>query len=128
MYVPDKIPCGIEGHGRKVCWLHNLADGDMHFEIQDDILVCRDCVHFKEVINRGFGRRTADQTLGKTIARLLLLVSEKTIHLEHASRQLESKAEELTLIKIITDAVVKTTDLNRALKIIYTGHPYGNRQ
>jgi signal transduction histidine kinase len=120
MQVPEKIPCEFTGHGKKVCWLHTLANGDARQEIQDDILVCRDCVYFKDVINRGFGRRTADQTLGKTIARLLLLVSEKTQHLENASKQLKSKAEELTLIKIVTDAVVKTTDLNKALKIILT--------
>ncbi|UCE65748.1 MAG: hypothetical protein JSU85_12925 [Candidatus Zixiibacteriota bacterium] len=121
MYIPEKILCDLPGHDKKACWLHNLADGVIQSEIQDDILVCRDCIQFKDVINRGFGRRTADQALGKTIARLLLLVSEKTIHLEKASRQLKSKAEELTLIKIITDAVVKTTDLNKALKIILTG-------
>ncbi len=121
MHIPEKILCDLPGHDKKACWLHNLADGDTRFEIQDDILVCRDCIQFKDVINRGFGRRTADQALGKTIARLLMLVSEKTIHLEKASRQLESKAEELTLIKIIMDAVIKTTDLNKALKIILTG-------
>ncbi|UCC78804.1 MAG: hypothetical protein JSW64_11040 [Candidatus Zixiibacteriota bacterium] len=121
MHVPEKIPCDLAGYSSKICWLHNLADGDSRFEIQDDILVCRDCVHFKDVINRGFGRRTADQTLGKTIARLLMLVSEKTMRLENTSRQLKLKAEELTLIKIITDAVIKTTNLNKALKIILTG-------
>jgi signal transduction histidine kinase len=121
MYVPEKIPCELGEHGGKTCWLHNLADGDNRVEIQDDILVCRDCLRFKDVINRGFGRRTADQTLGKTIARLLMLVSERTARLEKTTGQLKSKAEELALIKIITDAVVKTTDLNKALKIILTG-------
>jgi signal transduction histidine kinase len=121
MHVPEKTPCDLAEHSKKVCWLHNLADGDTQVEIQDDILVCRDCSHFKDVINRGFGRRTADQALGKTIARLLLLVSERTARLENTSIQLKSKAEELTLIKIITDAVVKTTNLNKALKIILTG-------
>jgi signal transduction histidine kinase len=121
MHVPEKIPCELGEHGRKTCWLYNLADSENRVEIQDDILICRDCHRFKDVINRGFGRRTADQTLGKTIARLLLLVSERTSRLEKTSRQLQSKAEELTLIKIITDAVVKTTDLNKALKIILTG-------
>ncbi len=121
MNVPDKIPCELGEYKDKTCWLHNLAEGYDGENIQDDLLVCRVCEHFKDVISRGFGRRTADQALGKTIARLLVLVSERTTHLENAGEQLKIKAEELTLIKIITDAVVKTTDLHKALKIILTG-------
>lgn len=121
MNIPSKIPCEFGEHAGKTCWLHSLENGDFRSEIQDDILICKDCLQFKDVISRGFGRRSADQTLGKTIARLLILVSERTARLENTTRQLQSKAEELTLIKIITDAVVKTTDLNKALKIILTG-------
>lgn len=121
MNIPTKIPCEFGEHAGKTCWLHSLENGDFNAEIQDDILICKDCLQFKDVISRGFGRRSADQTLGKTIARLLVLVSERTARLENTTRQLQSKAEELTLIKIITDAVVKTTDLNKALKIILTG-------
>jgi signal transduction histidine kinase len=121
MNIPRKIPCDFGEQAGKACWLHTLEDGDIQTEIQDDILICKDCLKFKDVITRGFGRRSADQTLGKTIARLLVLVSERTARLENTSRQLQSKAEELALIKIITDAVVKTTDLNKALKIILTG-------
>jgi len=121
MHVPDKIPCELRGYNNKACWLHNLASSGDRSHIQDNILVCRDCKQFKDIINRGFGRRDADQTLGKTIARLLILVSERTARLEDTSTLLKSKAEELTLIKTITDAVVKTTNLHKALKIILTG-------
>lgn len=121
MHVPVKIPCELVGYHDKACWLHNLAVSDDRSYIQDNILVCRECMQFKDMISRGFGRRNADQTLGKTIARLLVLVSERTTRLENTSILLKSKAEELTLIKIITDAVVKTTDLHKALKIILTG-------
>lgn len=121
MAVSLKTPCTQEQMSGKICWLNGFAEDHIPTELQDDILICKDCPTFKETINRAFGRRTADQTLGRTIARLLMLVSERTYRLQETSIELKSKVEELALIKTITEAVVKTTDIHKALKIILTG-------
>jgi nitrogen-specific signal transduction histidine kinase len=121
MNIMHSIPCVKEGSSGKICWLTAMAEGDYQTALQDDILVCKECATFKEIINRGFGRRTADQALGSTIAKLLRQVADRNIRLNEARRELEQKVEELALMKIITDAVAKTTDLSKALKIILTG-------
>jgi len=110
-----------KGQNEKLCWLSALAQGDDRTARQDDILVCKECATFKEVINRGFGRRTADVALGSTIAKLLRQVSDRNLRLDETRQKLEKKISEMALMKVITDAVVKTTDLSRALKLILTG-------
>jgi signal transduction histidine kinase len=122
MNIPHYVPCVRKGHDSKLCWLNTLAEGTNGDSLsQNDILVCSDCATFKDIINRGFGRRTADVALGSTIAKLLKQVSDRNVRLDEARQKLEAKVSELALMKIITDAVVKTKDLVRALKIILTG-------
>jgi signal transduction histidine kinase len=121
MIVPHPVPCGKQGHSDKLCWLSKLADGDINAVAQEDILVCSECIAFRETINRGFGRRGADLAIGTAIAKLLGQVSERNTRLDEARQELERKVQELALMKIITDAVVRTTDLSKALKIILTG-------
>jgi signal transduction histidine kinase len=121
MVIPHPVPCVKKGHGGKLCWLSTLADGNPQADVQEDILVCNECASFREIINRGFGRRNADLALGTTIAKLLGQVSERNIRLEEARQELEKKVRELALMKIITDGVVRTTDLSKALRIILTG-------
>jgi hypothetical protein len=122
MNIPHAVPCTKKGHTSKLCWLSSLAERDNGDAVmQDDIVVCNECASFKEIINRGFGRRTADLALGSTIAKLLKQVSDRNVRLDEAKQQLEKKVSELALMKIITDAVVKTRELSRALKIILTG-------
>ncbi len=125
MIFPGKVPCIEEGHTNKICWLYSMSEGDTLPDTQDNILVCKECSTFKEVVNRAFGRRDADQTIGATIARLLKLVADRNARLQRTGRELEHKVDELALIKTITDAVVKSTDLHRALRIILTGATSG---
>jgi signal transduction histidine kinase len=121
MNITHPVPCVKKGHGDKLCWLSITADGDLMTARQEDIVICNGCATFKEILSRGFGRRTADTVLGSTIAKLLKQVSDRNIKLDEAKQKLEKKVNEMALVKIITDAVVKTTDLSRALKIILTG-------
>ncbi len=122
MNIPQAVPCTKKGHSNKLCWLSTLADHENGDAVkQDDIFVCSECAQFKEIINRGFGRRSADLALGTTIAKLLRQVSDRNVRLDEARQMLEKKVSELALMKIITDAVVKTRELSRALKIILTG-------
>ena len=121
MMITHPVPCVKKGHNEKLCWLSILANGDGNVVKQDDILVCNECATFLETINRGFGRRSADVALGTTIAKLLSQVSERNLKLDEARQELEKKVGQLALMKIITDAVVKTNDLSKALKIILTG-------
>ena len=121
MEFPDKKLAGFSCPDGKSCWLLNFARDESLAEAQDNIFLCKDCVNFKGVIERGFGRRSADAALGKTIGRLLQAVFDKAVNLEKASLELKMRAEELALIKTISDAAVKTTELDKALRIILTG-------
>ncbi len=121
MLIPHPVPCVKKGHSDKLCWLSTLADGEIRAKAQDDILVCKECADFQNIVNRGFGRRSADLALGTTIARLLSQASERNLRLDEAKQELEKKIQEMALMKVITDGLVKTTDLSVALKIILTG-------
>jgi signal transduction histidine kinase len=121
MIIPHAVPCVKKGHSDKLCWLSTLAEGDIEAAVEQDFIVCKDCAPFQEMLNRGFGRRNADSALGTAFAKLLRQASEHSIRLDEARQELEKKVRELALMKIITDAVVKTTDLSKALKIILTG-------
>ncbi len=121
MNYPRIIPCVMEKQGGKTCWLDAVENNNTQALMQDDILICKECSTFKDIISRGFGRRTADQTLGSTIAKLLHVVADRSARLNQAREELEIKVEELALMKIITDAVVKTNDMPKALRIILTG-------
>jgi signal transduction histidine kinase len=121
MIFPEKIPCVEEKHAKKICWLYAASQDEALPDTQDNILVCKECATFKEVINRAFGRRYADQTIGSTIAGLLKIVADRSDRLQATRDELRNRIEELAIIKLITDAVVKTTDLHKALRIILTG-------
>lgn len=120
MNIPHPIPCVKKGHTNKQCWLSVMSHGYQP-NMQDDILVCNECVSFKDTLDRGFGRRTADQALGTTIAKLLGQLADRNTKLDEAKKELEQKVKQLALIKTVTDAVVRTTDLSKALKIILAG-------
>ena len=126
MNVPHSVPCVKKGQSEKLCWLSAMANGEItngefNIAVQEDILICSECATFKEIISRGFGRRNADQALASTIAKLISQLADRNFSLEETRKSLEQKSQELTLMKVITDAVVKTTDLSKALKIILTG-------
>ena len=79
MVLSHPIPCVSKNHKDKVCWLSALANGENKDTTQDDILICNECESFKEIINRGFGRRTADIALGTTVAKLLAQTTDGSV-------------------------------------------------
>lgn len=121
MIISHPVPCVKKGRSDKLCWLSTLADGDIKAAVQGDVIVCNECAPFQEMVNRGLGRRSADLALVTAFGKLLKQASEHSVRLDEAKQELEKKVRELALMKIITDAVVKTTDLSRALKLILTG-------
>jgi len=121
MDFPDRMLTGISCPYGEQCWLLNFAKDESLSDARHDILLCKDCRYLKEIIGRSSGRRSADLALDKTISRLLQSVFDKTVSLEQKSKELKIRAEELFLIKIITDSAVKATGLDTALRIILTG-------
>jgi len=127
MDIPIKVPCRKSEIDGKACWLETIGDENSTFEMaegfiaQNNITLCAECTIFREIIGRGFGRRKADSTLGNSVANLIKLIADRNQSLNSIRLELEQKIDEMALMKIITDALVRTNDLHRALRILLTG-------
>ena len=121
MNFPNKVPCIKSIQAGKFCWLEAVGSTTPDADLQDNILLCKECSTFRDLLGRGFGRRKADLALGETVADLLKLVADRNESLTNAQQRLERLLEEMVLLKTITDSLVKTRDLHRALRIILTG-------
>jgi len=121
MDIPERNAGDVFCPDGESCRLLNFAKSNSIEDIQDRILLCENCEGFRDLVERGFGRRSADAAMGITIGKLLQAVFDKTINLDKTSKELKTRAEELALIKTISDAAVKTNDLHKALRIILTG-------
>jgi hypothetical protein len=89
-------------------------------------MICHNCERFKNVAERGAGRRTADKLISATIAKLMEQLAQKRENLEIASRELKKNVEELSLLKSITDAIARSDSLEKGLRIMLTGATSGD--
>ena len=79
---------------------------------------CHNCLTFIETQNRSRGRRQADKNF--------LTMFDSTLScLDQFNEQLQEKIEELSLLKEVTENLIKTNDLQEALAIILAGVTVG---
>lgn len=125
--------CNHPEYQEKLCWIAVLDDpragiNEFHNtdDIQDDLTICYECDKLKIMMERGFGRRTADQTVITTILKLIKQLSIKKQNLQQTADQLKYSLEQLSLLNSITDALARSDNLEKSLKIILTGATSGD--
>ena len=104
------------------CWLDLVAQ-NQSFEFPQDTNIkdCIDCSSFKEVVERAKGRRFAEKKMASSLLILLEKMGSYTNQLERCGADLNKRIEELTILKKVSDALLKTNDLEKSLKLILTG-------
>ena len=104
------------------CWLDLVAQ-NQSFEFPQDTNIkdCIDCSSFKEVVERAKGRRFAEKKMASSLLILLEKMGSYTNQLERCGADLNKRIEELTILKKVSDALLKTNDLEKSLQLILTG-------
>lgn len=108
--------CGIS------CWLYSFEqDKDLDFSFDFDVKKCLECNYFKSFLSRAKGRRFADQKASSFLMLFLERISSYAQQLEKVGTDLKKRVEELTILKKVSDALLKSKDLDGSLKLILTG-------
>ncbi len=108
--------CGIS------CWLYSYEkDKRLEFPFDFDVKKCLECSYFTGFVSRTKGRRSADQKASSFLTLLLDRIGIYGQKLEEVGADLKKRVEELSILKKVSDALLKSKDLDRSLKIILTG-------
>lgn len=110
--------------GQESCWLQFLASGkkvECLFPSDKKLGNCLECNTFLEFTSRFVGRRIADRIAEESLKSLIEQVTTYDSQLEKIYTDLKKKLEELSLLKKVSDALLKSKELNKTLRIILTG-------
>ncbi|HVP36490.1 MAG TPA: ATP-binding protein [Terriglobales bacterium] len=106
------------------CWLNLLASGEkleVCFPPDERLGNCLECSFFQKLSSRFAGRRSADRIAEESLKILLGQVKTFDNYLERINQDLNKKLEELSLLKKVSDALLKSQELDKTLRIILTG-------
>jgi signal transduction histidine kinase len=106
------------------CWLNLLASGEkleIFFPADKRLGNCLECSFFQKLSSRFAGRRSADRIAEESLKILLGQVKTFDNYLEQINRDLNKKLEELSLLKKVSDTLLKSKELEKNLRIILTG-------
>jgi signal transduction histidine kinase len=106
------------------CWLQLLASGnklELTLPSARRLGNCLECSYFQQLSSRFAGRRSADRIAEESLKALIGQVRTYDNYLEKINTDLRKKLEELSLLKKVSDALLKSKDLDKALRIILTG-------
>lgn len=121
--------CPPEVKQKKGCWLLEImSDGSNIEEINGNRIFdyCENCPDLEQVKLRAFGRRKADKAVSFMVKGLFERVYSCQSKLVDTSSNLRKRIEELTILKKVTDNLLKTNNLEKALAIVLTGVTSGD--
>ena len=82
---------------------------------------CVKCKNLNQAITRSTGRRSSDRLISLTVSKLLSVLSSYDSELSSTARSLQKKVEELTVLKTVSEALLKASTLRESLKVFLTG-------
>jgi hypothetical protein len=115
--------CGFKGHRSELCWVFQASAGISSgpSDIQDTVGRCIRCDVFNEALERATGRRESDRLLTLTLKRLIGQLVDYNMELTSTTGSLQKRIEELAVLKSVSEALLQTEDLYKALAIVLTG-------
>ena len=116
--------CEYATNGSELCWVFQPSGTDSDesgFSLKMTIERCLKCPQFEQAIKRSTGRRESDKLLTLTLKRLLGQLVDYDTELTSITASMQKKVEELAVLKSVSEALLKTQDLMRALLITLTG-------
>jgi signal transduction histidine kinase len=114
--------CQVEGSDGE-CWLRS-ADPDA--EIPPSVAWsmfrgCLSCETLHDFVNRADGRRNADRVIGKALSAMLTELRHYDLQLQQTSTSLRRRVSELTLLNLVSDALSRTSDIDKAVQLFLIG-------
>ncbi|MCP4634060.1 MAG: hypothetical protein GY855_14130 [candidate division Zixibacteria bacterium] len=117
--------CRADKDKTRRCWLKSLIADEGTARLQINNLqiydFCHDCPDLDTALLRALGRRASDKTISTLIDKLFDQVDFCRGKLVDTTCDLQRHIEELTILKKVTDNLLKTTNLEKALGIVLTG-------
>jgi signal transduction histidine kinase len=114
--------CKVEGTNGQ-CWLRSL-DEDTDITPQVGWTLFRECLacdYMQNYLGRADGRRTADRVLGQALASTLDQIKHYDDQLRYTGDSLRRKVSELTILNQVSDALARTSDLQRTIELFLVG-------
>ncbi len=110
------------------CWITDLLAGKEDVDLTTGKIFdyCKGCPDLERLKERGLGRRTADATIAVLLDKLFERIHGCRIQLVDTASSLRKKLEELSLLNKVTDHLLKTENLERALALVLTGVTAGD--
>lgn len=109
------------------CWLRlAIEGGDLSdIPLEKRLKNCLDCQTFNQLALRAKGRRRADQTSSFFLKFLLSQIDLYDNQLKSTDVNLKKRLEELNILRKVSDALLKSDNLNKSLLLILTGATAG---
>jgi len=125
MHNQEKTEYCPHQHGlSRLCWVLQ-PDGNQNaespFSLTETIARCLKCPSFEEAVQRSTGRRESDRVLTLTLHRLLGQLVDYDTELSTINKYLRRRIEELAVLNLLSEALLKTQDLKKVLLITLTG-------
>ncbi|MCD6162668.1 MAG: hypothetical protein J7K40_09680 [candidate division Zixibacteria bacterium] len=117
----------------RVCWLSLLVDMNISLDvlnktsfIQDNSAICHECEIFKKIMKKNANAQNRDSSMAATVINLVKQLSVKKNELEKTTDQLNYNINQLSLLKNLTDALARSNNLEKSMRIILAGATSGD--
>jgi len=122
--VDENYECPLIQKDGGTCWL-DITDQGSFLGIEeisrDQVNRCIQCPRFQQALGRSVGRRSSDRMISSAVNQFLTVLSNYNTELAAMTSDLNRNVEELTVLKTVTEAFLKTYDLNSCVRIFLTG-------
>ncbi len=116
--------CPVRRRGGKHCWLSESRPGfdGQYLSLRNRLYRhCRECKHFRDIIERGTGRRADDHLMSDTLLKLLEEMGSFHDEMVRSNQALTENIQNLAMLNEVTKALQATLDMEQILHIILTG-------
>ncbi|MCJ7508477.1 MAG: ATP-binding protein [candidate division Zixibacteria bacterium] len=119
--------CPTPYSSNTTCWLRlAIQQADLsELPLDKNLKNCLDCQTFNQLSLRAKGRRQADQTSNYFTKFLLSQLDSYNDQLKSTDGSLRKRLEELNVLKKVSDALLKSDDLDKSLLLILSGATAG---
>ncbi|HEX9917258.1 MAG TPA: ATP-binding protein [candidate division Zixibacteria bacterium] len=119
--------CPTPYSSNTTCWLRlAIQQADLsELPLDKNLKNCLDCQTFNQLSLRAKGRRQADQTSNYFTKFLFSQLDSYNDQLKSTDGSLRKRLEELNVLKKVSDALLKSDDLDKSLLLILSGATAG---
>ena len=123
----SRLNCPTPYSSNTTCWLRlAIQENDLSdLPSEQKLKNCLDCQTFNQLALRATGRRQADQTANYFLKFLLSQLDSYDSQLKNTDVNLKKRLEELDILRKVSDALLKSDNLDKSLFLILTGATAG---